>query len=102
MERQAIPGAMKLPPGAKDREKFQLLEARVQGLEKSFKDATAAASTLLERVAALETKLADKQDPEPDKAILVARAHELGLGAPSQLARWSIEKLQTAITEAKG
>ena len=32
MQREATPGAMKLPTGAKDREKFQLLEAKVNSL----------------------------------------------------------------------
>jgi hypothetical protein len=92
MERQAIPGAMKLPPGARDREKFQLLEARVQGLEKSLK-------SLADAFLNLQAFVGSKFESDPDNTALVARAHELGLGAPSQLARWSVKKLQAAITE---
>lgn len=36
-----------------------------------------------------------------DKDVLVAEAHELGLGAPSQLSRWSVETLKQRIAEAR-
>ena len=57
MERQAIPGAMKLPPGAKDRERFMALEARVNALEATNK-------ALLGRLDALE---ATKKPGRPRK-----------------------------------
>ncbi len=32
MQREAMPGAMRIPAGAKDRERFEVLEARMQAL----------------------------------------------------------------------
>lgn len=78
--RQAVPGAIKVPPGARDRERLRALEDQV--------------AMLAREVQALKATPA-----APEKDALVARAHELGLGAPSQLTRWSVEKLQAAIKE---
>jgi hypothetical protein len=49
---------------------------------------------LLARVEALEGML-DK------KTGLIKRAVDLGIGAPSTLSRWSVEKIESAIAEAE-
>lgn len=82
--REATPGAMKLPQGIRDKERVQLLEDRLTRLE-AMLGASAAPGVA-----------------EDTKDALVAKAASLGLGAPSQLARWGVEKLKAAITEAEG
>lgn len=42
----------------------------------------------------------EDSDSGSEKAELVARAHELKLGSPSTLMRWSIERLQQEIEKA--
>lgn len=84
--REAAPGAMKIPQGAKDKERIQQLEARVATLERMLTTGAPAAPVTA---------------ATPNKAVLAARAAELGIAAPSTLARWSVEKLQAAIAEAE-
>lgn len=82
--REATPGAMKLPQGIREKERLQLLEDRVTRLE-AMLGASAAPGVA-----------------EPSKDALVARAAELGIAPPSQLARWGEGKLRTAIAEKEG
>jgi hypothetical protein len=52
--REAVPGSMRIPAGAKDRERFEILEAKVQAL--------------VARVEALETELLKRGPGRPSKA----------------------------------
>ena len=114
--REAHPGAIKVPPGARDRERLRALEDHVAKLPSGVSDPDRFLA-LEERISSLEKKLeaisasgtpaapstpggvVTKPEGEPDKAALVAKANALGAGAPSQLNRWSIEKLQSFIAE---
>lgn len=78
--REATPGAMKLPQGAREKERLQMLEDRL---------------TRLERAVGLSAV-------EPSKDDLVAKAAALGVGAPSTLSRWGVEKLRAAVAEKEG
>lgn len=94
--REAHPGAIKVPPGARDRERLRALEDQVAKLT-----ATVSALSASGTPAAPSTPggVVTKLEGDPDKAALVAKANALGAGAPSQLNRWSIEKLQSFIAE---
>lgn len=83
--REATPGAMRLPSGAKDRETIRTLQ---DGL-----------AALKARVDALEAAPKAQALPPPDKDALVLRAVELGVGNASTLARWGVEKLSNSIAE---
>lgn len=77
--REATPGAMKLPQGVRDKERIQLLEDRLAVLERAALTPGAAVA------------------PGSDRDALIAKAVELGVGAPSQLARWGEARLKEAI-----
>lgn len=97
--RQAVPGAIKVPPGARDRERLRALEDQVAMLAREVQALKATPASGTSAVPSTPGGVVNTHEGAPDKAPLVARAHELGLGAPSQLTRWSVEKLQAAIAE---
>jgi len=57
-------------------------------------------ASVMERLEALEAAVSGAGQAD-EKAGLIKRANELGLGAPSILSRWSVEKLTNAIAEAQ-
>lgn len=84
MQRPATPGAMKLPAGAKDRERFDALEARVKALE-----------------ALIQAKPAAPKPIEDMKAgELVAYAEANGLDIGGLVAQSGKEKILAAVKEA--
>ena len=84
MQRPATPGAMKLPAGAKDRERFDALEARVKALE-----------------AMLQSKDSAPKPIEDMKAgELVAYAEANGLDIGGLVAQSGKEKILAALKEA--
>ena len=77
------------------------LEAEIRCLAK---DAVIEGETLRSRISELEAQLAEalgSGDESTDKAILVARAAELGIGNQSTLARWGVKRLAESIAEAE-
>lgn len=80
---------MRLPAGAKDKERIQILEDRVEKLERI--------------VAKLSVQSENTPDVEADaeKDALVARAAELKIDYPATLKRWGVDKLKAAIAEAE-
>lgn len=62
MNRQAVPGAMKMPPGAKERERFNALEAIVkkQGEQLAF-----LAALVEDQAGMIEQLQAAITDPKP-------------------------------------
>ena len=84
MQRPATPGAMKLPAGAKDRERFDALEARVKALE-----------------AMLQSKdSAPKPIDDMKAGELVAYAEANGLDIGGLVAQSGKEKVLAAVKEA--
>lgn len=84
MQRPATPGAMKLPAGAKDRERFNALEARIK---------------------TLEAMIRPKEDgPKPLEDMkageLVAYAESNGLDIGGLVAQSGKEKILAALKEA--
>ena len=89
MQRPATPGAMKLPAGAKDRERFDALEARVKALEALIQAKPAAPKSI--------------DDMKAGELIAFAEAEHLDIGG--LVAQSGKEKILAAVKlamEAKG
>lgn len=76
MQRPATPGAMKLPAGAKDRERFDALEARVKALELRLETLV---NELTHKVEALEVKATGDRFASMDREALKAHLTEMGV-----------------------
>ena len=90
MQRPATPGAMKLPAGAKDRERFDALEARVKALEAMLQSKDSApkpiedmkAGELIAYAAAEKLDIGDMKPQAGQERILAAVREAIAKKAP--------------------